>query len=367
MSGGSRQPITNPDSKIWLDRMASKGWTVPNWPVEYGGAGLDIDRYLILLEEMSRIHARPPLEGMGVTMLGPTLLEYGTEEQKLEHLPRIASGEVRWCQGYSEPNAGSDLASLATRAEDQGDHYIINGSKIWTTLAQYADWMFCLVRTEPQAPKHEGISFVLFSMDQPGVSVTPIQLISGSSPFCEVFFDNVVVSKSNVVHRVNQGWTVAKRLLQHERSGIQQLASESKTGSKETESGLVTAARECIGLVDGRLADAALRDAILCQQMNDQAFKLTQRRVVEESNEGKTPGAATSFFKLYAANLTKEQLELLLKVRGTNAFGWEGEGFRDHELWLTRTWLGSKAMSIAGGTNEVQLNIVAKRVLGLPD
>ncbi|HIL96133.1 MAG TPA: acyl-CoA dehydrogenase, partial [Pseudomonadales bacterium] len=342
-------------------------WTVPNWPVEYGGAGLNKDEFIVLLEEMTRINARTPLSGMGVIMIGPTLLEYGNEEQKARHLPKIANGEIRWCQGYSEPGSGSDLASLQTRAEDKGDHFLVNGQKIWTSGANHADWIFCLTRTDPKVPKHEGISFMLFSMDSPGVSVKPIKLISGSSPFCETFFDDVQVPKDDLVHQMNRGWTVAKRLLQHERSGIHTLAAAT-TGRDRQQTGLSLkqAAIEYIGLSDGKLSDRQLRDEIIRNRMNSRAFSLTQNRTVAES-EGGTPGAATSIFKLFGADLAKEQLELQLKVRGSQALGWEGESFTDDEKAVTRGWLGSKAASIAGGSNEVQLNIIAKRVLALPD
>ncbi|HIG44037.1 MAG: acyl-CoA dehydrogenase family protein [bacterium] len=367
VDGGSKLRSTNPDSYLWLDRMAEKGWTVPNWPVEYGGAGLNKDEFIVLLEEMTRINARTPLSGMGVIMIGPTLLEYGNEEQKARHLPKIANGEIRWCQGYSEPGSGSDLASLQTRAEDKGDHFLVNGQKIWTSGANHADWIFCLTRTDPKVPKHEGISFMLFSMDSPGVSVKPIKLISGSSPFCETFFDDVQVPKDDLVHQMNRGWTVAKRLLQHERSGIHTLAAAT-TGRDRQQTGLSLkqAAIEYIGLSDGKLSDRQLRDEIIRNRMNSRAFSLTQNRTVAES-EGGTPGAATSIFKLFGADLAKEQLELQLKVRGSQALGWEGESFTDDEKAVTRGWLGSKAASIAGGSNEVQLNIIAKRVLALPD
>ena len=368
VNGGDKKRSTNPDSYVWLERMAEKGWTVPNWPKEYGGAGLSKEEYVVLLEEMARINARAPLMGMGITMIGPTLLEFGTDDQKQRHLPKIASGEIRWCQGYSEPGAGSDLASLQTRAEDKGDYFVINGQKIWTTGANYADWMFCLVRTDPQAPKHDGISFVLFTMDQPGVETRPIRLISGSSPFCETFFTDAIAQKNDLVHQLNRGWTVGKRLLQHERSGIHTLAAAATGRNARTTTGmsLPEAAVHYVGLADGRLADAALRDDILRHRMNSKAFALTQSRSVQES-EGGTPGAATSIFKLYGAEIRKEQLELQLKVRGTQALGWEGDAFSAEERDITRNWLGSKAGSIAGGSNEVQLNIIAKRVLGLPD
>ncbi len=367
VDGGSKHRSPNPDSYVWLGLMAEKGWTVPNWPVEYGGAGLNKDEFIVLLQEMTRINARTPLGGMGVTMIGPTLLEYGNEEQKARHLPKIASGEIRWCQGYSEPGSGSDLASLQTKAEDKGDHFLINGQKIWTSGADFADWIFCLTRTDAQAPKHEGISFMLFSMDSPGVSVKPIQLISGSSPFCETFFDDVQVPKDDLVHQLNRGWTVAKRLLQHERSGIHTLAAAvTGRGRQQTGLSLKDAAVEYLGLTDGKLSDRQLRDDITNYRMNTRAFTLTQNRTVAES-EGGTPGAATSIFKFFGAELAKEQLELQLKVRRTQALGWQGEMFTEDELNVTRTWLGAKAASIAGGSNEVQLNIIAKRVLGLPD
>jgi len=367
VSGGSKHRSPNSDSYVWLDRMAAKGWTVPNWPKEYGGADLTKDEYVVLLEEMTRINARTPLDGMGVMMIGPTLLEYGNDAQKARHLPKIASGEIRWCQGYSEPGSGSDLASLQTKAEDKGDHFVINGQKIWTSGADLADWIFCLTRSDPDAPKHEGISFLLFSMDSPGVSVKPIRLISGSSPFCETFFDDVVVPKDDLVHQKNRGWTVAKRLLQHERSGIHTLAAAA-TGRGRQQSGpsLRESAIEYIGLSNGKLANRQLRDEILQNRMNTRAFSLTQNRTVAES-EGGTPGAATSIFKLFGAELAKQQLELQLKVRGTQGLGWEGNNFSEDDKAVTRSWLGSKASSIAGGSNEVQLNIIAKRVLGLPD
>ena len=365
LSGGSKEPVRNPEAKQWLDRCAARGFTVPMWPKAYGGAGLDLPHYMVLLEEMGRIGARPPLVGMGVSMIGPTLLEFGTEAQKLRHLPKIASGEIRWCQGYSEPGSGSDLASLQTRAEDMGDHFVINGSKIWTTLAQYGDWMFCLVRTDTKAPKHDGISFVLFPMDQPGVTVRPLTLISGNNHFCQCFFDNAIARKEDLVGQLNKGWTVGKRLLQHERSGIVQLAGQAT--AKSDPHALAAVARAHVGEVGGRIAEPALRSDITQLEMNERALRLTQRRTVEESEGGKTPGPATSMFKLYEANLRKQRQELLVGMRGFGGVGWEGDAFTADALTDTRVWLQSKASSIAGGSNEVQLNIIAKRVLGLPD
>lgn len=366
IGGGRKKASSNPEAYVWLERMAEKGWTAPTWPVRYGGAGLDKERFLILLEELSRIKARPPLGGMGITMLGPTLLEFGSEEQKAEHLPAIARGDVAWCQGYSEPGAGSDLASLRTRAEVRGDSFIVNGAKIWTSGADHADWMFCLVRTDFDAPKHDGISFLLLSMDSPGVSVKPIRLLNGQSPFCQTFFDDVEVPKHQLVHQLNRGWTVGKRLLQHERSGLAQLASGNEAGVMERirpELSLPDLARQYRG---EEPLPAEVRRELSDYLMDHRALMLTQRRAVVES-EAETPGAATSIFKYVEAEIVKAQLELQLRLRGTRAFGWEGEEVTEEEDRMCRLWLESKAISIAGGSNEIQLNIIAKRVLGLPD
>lgn len=357
--GGRRAVWKNPESKVWLERMAERGYTVPMWPREYGGAGLDKAENQVLQDELRRINARPAHLGMGISMIGPALLEFGTEAQKLEHLPKIARGEIWWCQGYSEPGSGSDLASLRTSAVEDGDDYIINGQKIWTSGADHADWMFCLVRTDPQAPKHQGITFILFDMANPGVTVKPIKLISGLSPFCETFFDNVRASKRNVVSEVNQGWTVAKRLLQYERTSIGGIGNRGQASES-----LEDMAVRVLGAEAGRLADADLRDAILRHRMNDKSFGLTMRRAMENAEGGRAPGAESSMFKYYGTEQNKNRYELMLRVLGSQALGWAAG---DAELETTQGWLRSKANSIEGGTSEVQLNIIAKRVLGLPD
>jgi alkylation response protein AidB-like acyl-CoA dehydrogenase len=356
--GGDRSE----DHQLWVERMHERGWTVPTWPKQYGGAGLDKFQNQILQEELRRISARPAVVGMGVTMIGPALLEFGTEEQKREHLPKIASGEIAWCQGYSEPNAGSDLASLRTSAVEDGDEYVINGQKIWTSGADRADWIFCLVRTDPHAPKHEGITFILFTMHQPGVTVRPIRLISGLSPFCETFFDNARALKKNVVGEVNKGWTVAKRLLQYERTSIGGIG-----GGTGGATSLENMAKRYLGEANGRIPDAQIRDQIITHRMNDAAFGLTTRRSLEESKTGLAPGATSSMFKYYGTEQNKRRYELLLSVMGTKGVGWGGDGFNDQEIGITRAWLRSKANSIEGGTSEVQLNIIAKRVLDLPE
>jgi alkylation response protein AidB-like acyl-CoA dehydrogenase len=353
------------DARLWLERAAEKGWTAPTWPTEYGGGGLGRQEAAILRQEMAAIRALPPSTGMGLTMIGPTLLEFGTEDQKARHLPKITSGEVRWCQGYSEPGSGSDLASLRTRAVSDGDHFVINGQKIWTSGADHADWMFCLVRTDPDAPKHDGISFVLLPMDQPGVTTKPIALISGSSPFCETFFDDAIAKKEDLVGELNKGWTVAKRLLQYERSGIGDAPEPTK--KKKRLNAYAAIAQDYIGSEDGRLADSALRDRITQHVMQERSMALTGRRVTEESKSAGAPGAATSIFKYVGSTLAKNGSELKAELRGTRGLGWEGDAFTAEELEATRGWLRDRAVTIYGGTNEVQLNIIAKRVLGLPD
>ncbi len=359
LAGGQRTD----DHQLWIDRLHERGWTVPAWPKEYGGGGLDWEQNRILQDELRRINARPAVTGMGVTMIGPALLEFGTHEQKLEHLPKIASGEINWCQGYSEPNAGSDLASLRTKAVEDGDEYVINGQKIWTSGADRADWIFCLVRTDFDAPKHEGITFILFTMHQPGVTVKPIKLISGLSPFCETFFNDARALKKNVVGEVNKGWTVAKRLLQYERTSIGGIGG----GGGSRENSMENVAKRYIGEQDGRIADDQIRSRVITHRMNDKAFSLTTRRNQEELKSGLAPGPASSMFKYYGTEQNKRRYELLLSIMGTQAVGWEGDSFDDYELGTTRAWLRSKANSIEGGTSEVQLNIIAKRVLELPE
>jgi alkylation response protein AidB-like acyl-CoA dehydrogenase len=296
-------------------------------------------------------------------MIGPTLLEFGTEEQKQKHLPKIVSGEIKWCQGYSEPGSGSDLASLQTKAVLDGDHFVINGQKIWTSGGQHAQWMFCLVRTDPKAAKHDGISFVLLPMDQEGVTVKPIQLISGSSPFCETFFDDAIASREDLVGDMNKGWTVGKRLLQYERSAS---SVKSKTKKKYVNP-YAKIAEDYYPFDSGKLQDEDARDKIVRQTMSEKSLALTIQRVTEESRSGKAPGAATSIFKLVGSTLSKEASSLKSELRGTAGIVWDGEEYSNDELESTRSWLRDRAVTIYGGTNEVQMNIIAKRVLGLPD
>ena len=352
--GGKRWTFKNDAQKAWLERMAEKGWTVPEWPSEYGGGGMSKAEAKVLRDEMRKMGCRSPLNSFGIWMLGPALLKYGTHEQKLEHLPPIARGEIRWAQGYSEPNAGSDLASLMTKCEDKGDHYIVNGQKVWTSYADEADWIFALVRTDFSAKKHEGISFVLIDMDQEGVSTKPIKLISGKSPFCETFFDDARAEKKNLVGEINKGWTIAKYLLTHEREMI------GGTGSGAVRP-MGDVALQALGKgEDGKLADPMLRADLARAEIDGLAFMTTMERVGDEAKSGQGTGANSSMLKYYGTELNKRRLELMMDATGHYGLEW------DREEDVARHWLRSKANSIEGGTSEVQLNIIAKRILELP-
>ena len=358
------QQATRDDWQAWSQKYFERGWSAPTWPTKYGGGGLEKPEIAILQDELRKNHAVVGVGGMGLTMIGPALLEFGTEEQCMQHLPKIVRQEIVWCQGYSEPGSGSDLASLQTRAVSDGDDYIINGSKIWTSGADHADWMFCLIRTDPDAPKHEGISFILFDMKSPGVSVKPILLISGASPFCQTFLDDVRVPKSHIVGEVNKGWTVAKRLLQYERTSIGGIGGGGGGPRAKT---IDEIAKESVGDENGKIADADLRDRVSHHRMNDHAFGLTTRRSGEETRAGVAPTFMSSLFKYYGTEQNKNRYDLLVEMMGVNGLGWTGEEFDQADLGVTRQWLRSKANSIEGGTSEVQLNIIAKRILGLPD
>ncbi len=354
------------DVKAWTTAMGEKGWGVPTWPRAYGGGGLSAPEARALQQEMNKIGAWNPIGGMGTMMFGPTLLEYGNEDQKQKHIRAIAKQEVRWCQGFSEPGAGSDLASLSTKAEDKGDHFLVNGSKIWTSGGQWADMCFCLVRTDT-SKKHEGISFVLIDMHGPGVEVRPIKLIAGASPFCETFFTDVKVPKENLVGPLNGGWTIAKRLLQHERSGLS--GGGGGGGGMFGVGGSASAlAKEYIGTDDkGRIADSDLRSRIANHEMDARAFQLTAFRMMAESRSNSGPSAATSIMKNAGTKVGQDRAELTLEIMGHQGLGWEGDDFKPAELQAVRGWLGGKATTIFGGSAEIQSNIISKRILNLPD
>ncbi|MDZ4109693.1 MAG: acyl-CoA dehydrogenase family protein [Brevundimonas sp.] len=357
--GGRDAVYPTPAHKVWLERMGARGWTAPEWPAEYGGGGLSREQAKVLHSEMRRLDAQSPLASFGVWMLGPALLAFGTEEQKKRFLPEIVRGEIRWCQGYSEPGAGSDLAGLQTRAEDRGDHWIVNGQKVWTSYADKSDWIFCLVRTDPEASKHLGISFVLIDMATKGVSTRPITLISGKSPFCETFFDDVRVEKANLVGTLNRGWDVAKHLLAHERTMI---GAMGELGGGRP---LGQAAAGAIGVVDGgRRGVPMLRARIAELEIDAAAFRLAMERTGDQVKAGQAHPAIASMLKYYGSELNKRRHELLMAAGGSDALEWEGERSRGGKT--ARDWLRTKANSIEGGTSEVQLNIIAKHLLQLP-
>ena len=350
--GGRNASFKSEAQRVWLELMGARGWTVPDWPKEYGGGGLSPAEAKILKQEMARIGARNPLMSFGISMLGPALLKYGTEAQKKRFLTEIARGEIRWCQGYSEPNAGSDLASLQTRCEDQGDHWLVNGQKVWTSYADQADWIFCLVRTSKES-KHNGISFLLFDMASPGVSTKPILLISGYSPFCETFFDNVEVPKDQLVGELNKGWDVAKYLLGHEREMISGM-------------GLGGSSNQALGasFAEELKDDGLLRADMARFDVDALAFRAMSERFIDELKAGRAHPAQPSMMKYAGTELNKRRHELVMVAGGAATLEWESEGSRKGKA--PREWLRTKANSIEGGTSEIQLNIVAKRILNLP-
>ncbi len=351
--GGRRWTFRDDDQRLWLERARQEGLTAPRWPTEYGGGGMTRDQEKILREEMARLGAPPPLESFGLWMLGPALLAFGNEAQKARHLPPITQGEIRWCQGYSEPGAGSDLANVQTRAEDMGDHYLVNGQKVWTSYADKADWIFALVRTDRDAPKHKGISFLLMDMETPGITTRPIRLISGKSPFCETFFDNVKVPKENLVGEVNRGWDIAKYLLTHEREmiggGARGLLGGRSLGAFIDD------------LDDGALNDPVIRTEAMAAEVDTLAFAMTMERYKDHAEAGGGVGNASAMLKYYGTELNKRRYELLMSAAGSDALEWDGP----HGT-LAAEWLRTKANSIEGGTSEVMLDIIAKRVLELP-
>ncbi|WP_120966876.1 acyl-CoA dehydrogenase family protein [Comamonas sp. lk] len=363
--GSSQLQFISEDQKLWFERMRDRGWFAPSWPKEYGGGGLSPKEARILEVEMAKRGCRQPQYNLGVWMLGPVLVEVGTHEQKLEHLLPMMRGQQRWCQGFSEPNAGSDLASLKTSArrvsDEQGEAYIVNGGKIWTSDGDKGDWMYALVRTDSHVKKQEGISFLLIDMKSPGVTVKPIELISGKSSFCQVFFDDVRVPVRQLVGKEGEGWTLGKKLLQHERAAM----SKFTEGGAPSHDVLKTALPYMVD-EQGRINEPVLRDKLAAVLMEAQAFALTHRRVTEKALARKDVSGPSSIMKLVQTEQEVVKYELLEQALGLRGLGWEGEDFSAEELDVCRAWLRSKSYTIAGGSSEVQLNIIAKRVLELP-
>tara|TARA_E500000331_G_scaffold213760_1_gene205000 strand:- start:1151 stop:2449 length:1299 start_codon:yes stop_codon:yes gene_type:complete len=357
------------DAEQWRQSLADAGYGAPTWPKEYGGAGLSDSQAAVLSGEMANVGAFNPipgLAGMGVTMVGPTVLEYGSEDQKLRHLPGIASGTVRWCLGLSEPNAGSDLASLTTKAQDDGDTWIVNGQKIWTSGADRSQWCGALVRTDASAKKRDGISFLMLKMDQPGVRTRPIKLIGGASPFCETFFDDARAEKDDLLGPLNNGWSVVKRLLQHERQS--QTGAGAPSGSGSAALSIQDLAKKYVGTTEsGELADADLRSRLTSHLMATKAHAMTGSRIREEARGKVEVSAAASILKNSATIVAQVRSELTIEMMGNQGLGWEGDDFTPEELATVRGWLSGKAISIYGGSFEVQKNIISKNILGLPE
>jgi alkylation response protein AidB-like acyl-CoA dehydrogenase len=351
--GGRNWRFKNDAQRVWLERMAARGWTAPEWPAAYGGGGLTGNEAAILREEMARIDAHPPLTSLGIWMLGPALLRFGTEEQKQKYLPGIVRGEVWWCQGYSEPNAGSDLVSLQTRAETVGDEFVVNGQKIWTSYGHKADAIFCLVRTDPEKPKHDGISFLLIDMRSAGVAASPLKMLSGAEHFSQVFFDDVHVPRENLVGVFNRGWDVAKYLLLFERAMIGAM----RMGQPVP---LIDFALNHLGQ-EALRAESMLRAQVVALDMEIAAFDTMVARYQDEAMAGVSLGAKSSMLKYLATELSVKRHELMLSVLGTSGLDLEGENSR-----TPVDWLGSLPNRVGGGTSEIQLNVVAKRVLELP-
>ena len=360
--GGRNATFKNDAQKAWFETCLAKGYTVPAWPKEYGGAGLEPARAKILRQEMSRIGARPPLSSFGIWMLGPALLHFGTEGQKQRFLNEIARGEIRWCQGYSEPGSGSDLVSLQTFGEDKGDHWVVNGQKVWTSYADQADWIFCLVRTDKN-DKYKGITFMLFDMESEGASTKPIKLISGSSPFCETFFDNVHVPKSYgegipaQVGEVNRGWDVAKYLLGHEREMISGMGGGERTAA-------IGSAMKRHAAKSGDELDPVLRAELAMFDVDALAFTSMAEKFMDEMKAGKGHPAQPNMMKYVGTELNKRRHELMMSAGGSRSLEWESEDTGGGKP--SRNWLRTKGNSIEGGTSEVMLNVISKRILELP-
>ena len=363
--GGSQVEFGSEDQRLWFERMRDKNWFCPDWPEAYGGGGLTPEQDAVLQQELKRLKCRPPQINLGIWMLGPVLLEFGTEEQKKRLLTPMTRGEVRWCQGFSEPNAGSDLANIRTSAVDAGDHFVVNGSKIWTSYGDKSDWMYCLVRTDNSSTKkQEGISLVVLDMHAEGVEARPIDLISGKSTFCEVFFDNVKVPKDNLIGPLNGGWTLAKRLLQHERSAM------SKFGefSLPTHFDLMSLLGDYLPQTESASpSDIALRARARAAALDEHAYNLTVQRMGQQARAGQDVSGIAAIMKLVHSEQEKQKFELLVDAMGYRALGWDGEEFSEKEQAISKAWLLSYTQTIAGGSSEVQLNVIAKRVLDLPD
>ncbi|RMF14929.1 MAG: pimeloyl-CoA dehydrogenase large subunit [Candidatus Dadabacteria bacterium] len=347
----------------WHRILYKKGWVAPHWPKEYGGAGFDAAQRFIFTEEMALAGA-PGLSPFGLSMVGPLIMHFGTPAQKERFLPKILSGEEVWCQGYSEPNAGSDLASLKCKAEDKGDHFVVNGQKTWTTYGQYADWIFCLVRTDSSGKKQEGISFLLIDMKTPGVKVVPMLTIGGTPAFCDTYFEDVEVPKENLLGPQNGGWTLAKALLGHERTMI------GGTGPLlRSLNNLKRIAAECPDGQGQTLADdPSWRRRAAALEMRYRAHEMVVLKQIAEQQAGRQPGPEASIMKIVGTTLGQQIDELTMDTMGLNSLNWFNDppAVPPLQEWVGSNFCYNRATTIFGGSNEIQRNIMAKMLLGLP-
>ncbi len=341
----------------WYRTLSRKGWIAPHWPKQYGGMGATLNEQIIMTEELARIGA-PQLPAQGLNHIGPILIEFATEAQKARHLPPIIAGTVIWAQGYSEPGAGSDLASLATRATLEGDHFVVQGQKIWTTWGHYSDWMFALVRTDPQAqPRHAGISFLLLDLHSLGIKIRPIKTIAGDDEFSEVFFDNVIVPTENLVGKLNDGWRIANALLGYER-----------LGTSNPQFALMALERiKTMARASGVMADPAFQDRLAAASISVTALAALFSHAVELTNRGQSLGPESSIVKIFGSELLQALNDLLIEAAGSHASTEKPVMTDFGAVDVSTPFLQVRRATIYGGSSEIQRNIVARRVLNLPN
>ena len=356
LRGRSTRPLPG-ELMPWYHALSRKGWIAPHWPKKYGGMGATLNEQIIMTEEMAHVGA-PQLPAQGLNHIGPILMEFANEAQKAKHLPPIIEGSVIWAQGYSEPGAGSDLASLSTRAVPQGDHFVVNGQKIWTTWAHHSDWIYALVRTDPEAqPRHAGISFLLIDLHSPGIKVRPIRTIAGDDEFAEVFFDNVVVPAENLIGKLNDGWRIANALLGYER-----IATSNPQFSLMALERIRTMAR-----ASGVIADPAFQDRLAAASINVTALSALFSHAVELANSERSPGPEASIIKIYGSELLQSLTELLIEAAGGHAAADKPIATQFGAVDVATSFLMARRVTIYGGSSEIQRNVVARRVLNLPN